>query len=53
MVKPRIEEEYHIENIENLDVYVSKRLEIQEKGFQIIEAGILVKRIEVEGIRII
>lgn len=46
-------EGYHIESIENLNVYVSKRLEIQEKGFQIIEAGILVKRIDVEGIRII
>lgn len=53
MGKPIIDEEYHIESIEGLNIYVSKRLEIQEKGFQIIETGILFKRIEVEGIRII
>lgn len=53
MGKPMIDEEYHIERIEGLKVYISKRLEVQEKGFQIIEAGIFFKRIEVEGIRII
>ncbi|MDY0256011.1 MAG: hypothetical protein RBR00_02395 [Gudongella oleilytica] len=46
-------DEYYIESVEGLDIYISKRLEIQEKGFQIIEVGILIKRIDVDGIRII
>lgn len=48
-----IDEDYHIERLEGLDIYVSRRLEIHENGFRLIEAGILIKRIEVEGIRII
>lgn len=53
MGRPLNDDEYYFESIEGLDIYISKRLEIQEKGFQIIEAGILIKRIDVEGIRII
>ncbi|MDX9916931.1 MAG: hypothetical protein RBT15_02840 [Gudongella sp.] len=50
---PESTAEYLLEERDGISIYISKRLEIQDKGFSLIQAGIFVKRIEVEGIRII
>jgi hypothetical protein len=51
--KPADTREYLKETIEGLDIYVSRRLEIGDKGFRIVRAGIFFKRLEVDGVRII